>query len=161
MKTQTKRNILIYSVSIAVPVAVGVISALLTMGNMDIYKELATPPLSPPSVLFPVVWTVLYILMGISCAMVWKYRKTDKNADKALYYYAASLVFNFVWSILFFNLRLFLPALIWLLMLLYLIIRTVICYFKVYRPAAYLQIPYIVWVAFAGYLNLGIRILNG
>ena len=104
MKTQTKRNILIYSVSIAVPVAVGVISALLTMGNMDIYKELATPPLSPPSVLFPVVWTVLYILMGISCAMVWKYRKTDKNADKALYYYAASLVFNFVWSILFFNL---------------------------------------------------------
>jgi tryptophan-rich sensory protein len=161
MKTQTKRNILIYSVSIAVPLAVGVISALLTMGNMDIYKELDTPPLSPPSVLFPIVWTVLYILMGISCATVWKYRKTDKNAEKALYYYAASLVFNFVWSILFFNLRLFLPAFIWLLMLLYLIIRTVVCYFKVYRPAAYLQIPYIVWVAFAGYLNLGIRILNG
>ncbi len=161
MKTQTKRNILIYSVSIAVPLAVGVISALLTMGNMDIYKELDTPPLSPPSVLFPIVWTVLYILMGISCATVWKYRKTDKNTEKALYYYAASLVFNFVWSILFFNLRLFLPAFIWLLMLLYLIVRTVICYFKVYRPAAYLQIPYIVWVAFAGYLNLGVRILNG
>lgn len=161
MKTETKRNILIYSVSIAIPLAVGIISALLTMGNMDIYKELDTPPLSPPSVLFPVVWTVLYILMGISCAMVWKYRKTDKNAEKAVYYYAASLVFNFVWSILFFNLRLFTPAFIWLLMLLYLIIRTAIYYFKVYRPAAYLQIPYIAWVAFAGYLNLGIRILNG
>ena len=140
MKTQTKRNILIYSVSIAVPLCVGILSALPTMGNTDIYKEIKTPPLSPPSFLFPVVWTVLYVLMGISCAMIWKYRKTDKNAEKALYYYGASLVFNFVWSILFFNLRLFLPAFLWLLMLLYLIIRTVICYYNVYKPAAYLQI---------------------
>ena len=161
MKTQTKRNILIYSISIAVPLCAGVLSALLSMENMDIYKEIKTPPLSVPSFLFPVVWTVLYVLMGISCAMIWKYRKTDKNAEKALYYYGASLVFNFVWSILFFNLRLFLPAFLWLLMLLYLIIRTVICYYKVYKPAAYLQIPYIVWAAFAGYLNLGIKILNG
>lgn len=161
MTEKTKKNILIYAVSIAVPVAVGVISALLTTGNMDIYKELETPPLSPPSVLFPVVWSVLYVLMGISCGMIWKYRKTNKCAEKGLYYYAASLVFNFVWSILFFNLRLFLPAFLWLLMLLYLIIRYVICYSKVYKPAAYLQIPYIIWVAFAGYLNLGIRILNG
>lgn len=160
MKQKTKKNILIYSVSIAVPLLVGVLSALLTMKNMDIYKELETPPLSPPSVLFPVVWSVLYVLMGISCGMIWKYKKTDKNAEKALYYYVASLVFNFVWSILFFNFRLFTPAFIWLLMLLYLIIRTVICYAKVYKPAAYLQIPYIIWVMFAGYLNLGIRILN-
>lgn len=161
MNSKTKKNIIVYAVSIAVPLAVGALSALLTSGNMDIYQELKTPPLSPPSILFPIVWTILYILMGVSCAMVWKYRKTDKNAEKALYYYAASLVFNFVWSILFFNQRLFTPAFIWLLMLLYLIIRTVICYSKVYKPAAYLQIPYIFWVAFAGYLNLGIRILNG
>ena len=161
MKEKAKKNILLYSVSIAVPLCVGALSALITAGNMDIYKELNTPPLSPPSFLFPVVWSVLYILMGISCAMIYKYRKMNRRAEKGLYYYAASLFFNFVWSILFFNLRLFLPALLWLLMLLYLIIRTVICYAKVYRPAAYLQIPYIIWVAFAVYLNLGIRILNG
>ena len=161
MKAKTKRNVLLYSVSIAVPLCVGILSALITAGNMNIYKELNTPPLSPPSVLFPIVWTVLYVLMGISCATVYKYGKVSKSAEKGLYYYAASLFFNFVWSILFFNLRLFLPAFLWLLMLLYLIIRTVICYYKVNRPAAYLQIPYIIWVAFAGYLNLGIRILNG
>ena len=160
MKKSTKRNIIKYAVCIAVPLAAGALSALLTAGNTDIYKEIKIPPLSPPSILFPVAWTVLYILMGISCGMIWDMRKTDKNAEKGLYYYSASLVFNFVWSIIFFNLRMFLPAFIWLLLLLYLIVRTVISYSKVNKTAAYLQIPYIIWVTFAGYLNLGIYILN-
>ena len=160
MKTGTKKAIFTYAVCIAVPLLTGAVSALLTKNSMDIYAELRTPPLSPPSFLFPVVWTLLYILMGVSCGMIFGSRKISKDAEKGLYYYAASLVFNFVWSILFFNLRMFLPSFLWLLMMLYLIVRTVLCYFKVSRPAAYLQLPYVVWVIFAGYLNAGIYFLN-
>ena len=160
MKTRTKKAILTYAVCIAVPLLTGAVSALLTKNSMDIYAELKTPPLSPPSFLFPVVWTLLYVLMGVGCGMIFEYRKTSKDAEKGLYYYAASLVFNFVWSILFFNLRMFLPSFLWLLMMLYLIVRTVLCYFRVSRPAAYLQIPYMIWVVFAGYLSAGIYFLN-
>ena len=160
MKKSAKRNIIKYAVSIAVPLCVGIFSSLITAGNMDIYKEVNTPPLSPPSFLFPVVWTAIYILMGISCGMIWDRRKTDKNAEKGLYYYGISLVFNFTWSIIFFNFRMFMPAFIWLLLLLYLIIFTVVYYRRVNKTAAYLQIPYIIWVAFAGYLNFGIWLLN-
>ena len=160
MKKSTKRNIIKYAVGIAVPLCIGISSSLITAGNMDIYKEVNTPPFSPPSFLFPVVWTAIYILMGISCGMIWDRRKTDKNAEKGLYYYGISLVFNFVWSIIFFNFRMFMPAFIWLLLLLYLIIFTVVYYRRVNKTAAYLQIPYMIWVAFAGYLNFGIWLLN-
>ena len=148
-------------ISIVIPLSVGIISALLTQGNMNIYEEVVTPPLSPPSFLFPIVWTVLYILMGISAALIY----TDNNAlkrikDRALYTYAASLFVNFFWSIIFFNMRAFLFAFIWLLLLLFLIISTITQYKKINQTAAYLQIPYAVWVAFAGYLNFGIWFLN-
>lgn len=156
-----KQKIKPYVISIAISLAVGIISALLTRGNMNIYKEVVTPPLSPPSFLFPVVWTVLYILMGISAAMIY----TDKYASKrqkdlALYTYAASLFVNFFWSIIFFNMRAFLFAFIWLLLLLYLIVSTILQYRKINPTAAYLQIPYALWVTFAGYLNFGIWFLN-
>jgi len=99
--------------------------------------------------------------MGISCAIVCKNREKDrKNADTGIAAYAASLAFNFVWSILFFNMRLFLFSFIWLCVLLLLIILTIIYYKRVSPLAAYLQIPYAVWVAFAGYLNIGIWFLN-
>lgn len=157
----TKGTIKTYAIAIAIPLAVGILSALLTMGNMDIYSEVITPPLSPPSILFPIVWTILYVLMGVSSGLVWQNREVDKrSADKGLLYYAMSLVFNFLWSIIFFNLRQFLAAFIWLLVLLYLIIRTILSYRKVSLPAALLQIPYALWVTFAGYLNLGIWFLN-
>ena len=150
-----------YVISILIALAVGGASALLTMGNMEIYSEIRTPPLSPPSILFPIVWTALYILMGISAAMIY----TDKNSKEkekkeALVPYASSLIVNFAWSIIFFNFRAFFVAFIWLLLLLYLIIKTVIEYRKINPLAAYLQIPYAIWVSFAGYLNLGIFLLN-
>ena len=150
-----------YVISILIALAVGGASALLTMGNMEIYSEIRTPPLSPPSILFPIVWTALYILMGISAAMIY----TDKNSKEkekkeALVPYASSLIVNFAWSIIFFNFRAFFVAFIWLLLLLYLIIKTVIEYRKINPLAAYLQIPYAIWVSFAGYLNLGIWLLN-
>lgn len=150
-----------YLISIAIAVAVGGASALLTMGNMEIYSEVKTPALSPPSILFPIVWTVLYVLMGISAAAVYQgMHNNTKEARHGLKAYAISLSFNFLWSILFFNLRWFGFAFFWLLGLLFFIFNTIACYFKVNKIAAYLQIPYAIWVAFAGYLNFGIWMLN-
>ncbi len=161
MFNKIKPYILPYSVAIAIPLAIGALSAFFTKDNMMLYQEITTPPLSPPGWLFPVVWSALYILMGVSTCMIYL-RRDDAMQDtrKGLTYYAISLVLNFGWSIIFFNLRLFRFSFIWLLVLLYTIIRTVLYYKKVYPLAAYLQIPYAVWVAFAGYLNLGISILN-
>ncbi|MBP3369580.1 MAG: tryptophan-rich sensory protein [Clostridia bacterium] len=161
MKSETKQKIKIYIIAILIPLAVGGLSALLTMENMDIYKELNTPPLSPPAILFPIAWTILYILMGISSAIVWIGRRNDQSAaDDGISLYSVSLVFNFLWSIFFFNLRWFLFSFIWLFALLILIIMTIRAYKKVDPVAAYLQIPYSLWVTFAGYLNLSIWILN-
>ena len=157
MKKQTRNFI----VSVAISLGVGILSALLTRGNMNIYEELNTPPLSPPSFLFPVVWTVLYVLMGISAAMVYNTRTSPLARRKeALTLYYVSLFFNFFWSIIFFNIRAFLFAFVWLIVLLVLIILTIVKYYKINKTAAYLQIPYAVWVTFAGYLNFGIWLLN-
>ncbi|MBQ2827134.1 MAG: tryptophan-rich sensory protein [Clostridia bacterium] len=161
MPEKKKNTVLTYVIAIAIPLAVGILSALLTRGNMDVYQRVVTPPLSPPSILFPIVWTVLYLLMGISSAVVWQKKDTDPTAaDRALSYYAASLAFNFAWSIIFFNFGKYLFAFLWLICLLYLIVRTVLLYRRISPVAAYLQIPYIVWVIFAGYLNFGIWVLN-
>lgn len=161
IRDDQKRNIKVYAIAIAIPVAVGLLSAFMTRESMDIYSELNTPPLSPPSILFPIVWTVLYVLMGISSALVWINRGKDvKTADTAIGVYALSLAFNFAWSILFFNFRAFAFSFLWLIAFLILIILTVLLYRRISGLAAYLQIPYILWVAFAGYLNLGIWVLN-
>ena len=154
-------NILVYAISIGIALLVGGLSALVTGGSMGIYEEIITPPLAPPSWLFPVVWTILFILMGISAAMIYNDRKASMAQKKsALYTYALSLIVNFFWSIIFFNLRAFFFAFIWLILLLYLIINTILKYYKIKPLAAYLQIPYAIWVSFAGYLTLAIWILN-
>lgn len=161
MKKETKRSILTFIIAIIIPLFIGGLSAFLTRDNMNIYDEINTPPLSPPGILFPVVWTVLYILMGVSSGLIWLKRGENKEkAENALLIYAVSLVFNFIWSIIFFNFRLFLLSFIWLVVLLILIILTTIKYKKILPIAAFLQIPYILWVSFAGYLNFGIYLLN-
>lgn len=150
-----------YVISILIALATGALSAVLTMGSMDLYNTIITPPLSPPSILFPVVWTVLYTLMGIGAAMIYNTpTATDSEKFSALFTYAISLIFNFLWSIIFFNMRSFLFAFIWLLILLFLIVRTIIKYYSINPTAAYLQIPYLLWVTFAGYLNFAIWYLN-
>lgn len=150
-----------YVISVLISLGTGGLSALLTMGSMDIYSELKTPPLAPPSILFPIVWTVLYVLMGISAAIIYEKRKEEpEKVRSALTVYGASLIVNFLWSIIFFNLRYFLVAFIWIILLFYLILRTIMQYRPISSTAAYLQIPYAIWVAFAGYLNFGIWFLN-
>lgn len=156
-----KADYKIFIPAILLPLFVGGLSALLTGDNMNIYEELKTPAFSPPAIIFPIVWTALYILMGISSGIIWLNReKNTIAATKGLFIYIISLAFNFLWSIVFFNMRKFLAAFVILLMLLYLILNTIQFYSKVSKKAAYLQIPYLLWVTFAGYLNIAIWFLN-
>lgn len=139
---------------IALSLGVGALAAFFTRNNMDIYNDIITPPLSPPMWSFGVVWSILYILMGISAAMVYKERY------ELLSIFYVQLAANFLWSIVFFNLRWFLFSSIWLILLLALIIIMIRQFKRVSKTAAYLQIPYILWVAFALYLNIAIWWLN-
>lgn len=150
-----------YVISVAIALGVGGLSAFLTSGNMDIYSRIEQPPLAPPAILFPIVWTILYVLMGISAAMVCK--EKDRKPDEvrnALIVYGISLFFNFFWSIIFFNMQAYLFAFIWILLLLAVIVAMIILFKRISPLAAYLQIPYLLWVAFAAYLNFAIYLLN-
>ncbi|MBE6600585.1 MAG: tryptophan-rich sensory protein [Ruminococcaceae bacterium] len=149
-----------YVIGILIPVAVGLLAAFLTKDSMDIYKSIVQPPLAPPAILFPIVWSILYIVMGIGSALIYNSAADEKDKTQALFVYALQLAVNFFWSILFFNVRAFLFSFIWLLLLWVLIIIMIVRFSKVNKVAAYLQIPYLLWVTFAGYLNLAIYILN-
>ncbi len=146
--------------AIAIPLLVGGLASLLTMDSMGLFDEVNKPPLSPPAWLFPVAWTVLYILMGIASYIVFEKTADMGEKSRALRTYFIQLGFNFLWSILFFNFELYLFSFFWLVALWVLIIITAVRFYKISEPAGYLMLPYILWVTFAGYLNLGIAILN-
>ena len=155
------KNFRTYLIAILIPLAVGGLSALLTRGNMMLYGEIAPPPLAPPPIIFPIVWTILYILMGIGSARVYlKKQAMPREVTRALRIYALQLGFNFFWSLIFFNLRAFLFAFIWLIALWGLIIVMLFKFYKIDKIAAIINIPYLLWVTFAAYLNLAIYILN-
>lgn len=145
-------------IALAIPLLVGAMSAIFTGSNMEIYKNLNSPPLSPPGSVFPVVWTVLYILMGIGAYLVYISGSSDAKTALTLYY--VQLAANFIWTLIFFNLQSYLFSFIWLIGLLFLIILTMIAFCKISKASALLLLPYALWVTFAGYLNLGIYILN-
>ena len=150
-----------YVISIAVALGVGALSALLTRGNMDVYERIVQPALAPPGWLFPIVWSILFVLMGISAALVYGERLSDPaQVREALLIYALQLAVNFFWSIIFFNLQAYWFAFFWLLFLWILILRMIIKFYAIRPLAAYLQIPYLLWVTFAAYLNLAIAVLN-
>ncbi len=149
-----------YAVGIAIPLLVGILSAFLTMGSMDIYSSIVKPNTAPPAILFPIVWTVLYVLMGIGSTMVYKTDADPSLKRSALTLYGLQLAVNFFWSILFFNQRAFLLSFVWLIILWILILSMIVSFSKVNKAAALLQIPYLLWVSFAGYLNLMIVLLN-
>lgn len=150
-----------YVISILIALAVGGLSALLTKNSMAEYKNINQPPLAPPMILFPIVWSILFILMGISSAIIYTKRDVShQEAVSGLIIYVLQLIVNFFWSIIFFNMRAYLFAFIWLLLLLILIIMMIVQFRKISPAAAYLQIPYLLWVTFAGYLNFMIYLLN-
>lgn len=147
-------------ICLVIPLAVGGIAALLSGGGMETFKTLDQPPLSPPGWLFPVVWTILYVLMGVASYLVLTSGAPQESIRRALVLYGIQLAFNFLWPILFFSISAYLFAFIWLIALWLLILTAIILFHRISNTAAYLMIPYLIWATFAGYLNLGIYILN-
>lgn len=155
MKVQWKKLLLL----LAIPLAVGGLSALLS-GPMDTYAQMEKPPLSPPGWVFPVVWTVLYLLMGYSSYLIATSDADQTSKKKALVLYGAQLAANFVWSLIFFRAGMPLAAFLWLIFLWVLIFMTIRAFSRISERAADLLLPYLLWVTFAGYLNFGIFLLN-
>lgn len=140
--------------------AVGGLAGWLIREDVKIYTEsIVQPPLSPPALVFPVVWTILYALMGIGAARV-SLAPDGPRRSRALAVFGLQLGMNFLWNILFFKFQLFGLALIWLAALWGVILWMITVFAGTDTAAARLQIPYLVWVTFAGYLNLGVWILN-
>lgn len=154
MKIKDKSPLII---AILIPIAVGTLSALFA-GNMAAYSTISKPALSPPGNLFPIIWTILYILMGISSYII--YESDEPCRESALRTYALQLFFNFFWSIIFFRFNLYFTAFVWLLALIFLIIKMIRQFRRIKPAAACLQIPYLLWCIFAAYLNLMIFRLN-
>lgn len=147
-------------ICIAIPLLVGTLSAFLTRDGMKIFKDMAKPPLSPPGWLFPIAWIILYTLMGIASYFIYQKRNQSAKVAGALLIYGLQLLFNFFWSIIFFNVRWYFAAFFWLVILWALIGFTILAFREIDKKASYLLYPYLAWVTFAGYLNLGIAFLN-
>lgn len=140
--------------------AVGALSGFLTRDGAKIYSEtIAKPPLSPPSIVFPVVWGGLFLLMGVGAGRIDR-APASESRTKGLRLFCVQLAFNFFWSIIFFNLQKFGIALLWLAALWGLILWMILTFRKTDRLAAWLQVPYLLWVTFAAYLNYGVWMLN-
>lgn len=139
---------------------VGALSGWLTRDATRIYQDtIVRPPLSPPGLVFPIVWFILYALMGISVARVYL-TPASQARSRGLTLYLVQLAFNFFWSILFFSSQRFGFALIWLAVMWVLILWMILVFRRIDRPAAWLQLPYLIWTAFAFYLNFGVWRLN-
>ena len=145
-------------VNLLITLGVGSLIAFLTKDSMDVYGNLQQPPLSPPGVVFPIVWTFLYFLMAISAYMITESKSTIKN--KALTVYGIQLFLNFIWPLIFFNARMFLPAFLILIALWVMVLWMIGIFYRINSRVAFLQIPYALWLTFAAYLNLGVWILN-
>ena len=140
--------------------AEGALSGWLARDGMQLYAQaIAKPPLSPPGWLFPVVWTLLYALMGIGAARIFQ-APASKARSLGLNLFVTQLAVNFLWSPIFFNLQAFGLAFFWLLLLWVLVSWMILTFRNVDPPAAKLQIPYLLWLTFAAYLNFGVWYLN-
>ena len=143
-------------VFILISLAVGGLSAFLTRNNMNVFDTIQKPPLTPPAIVFPIVWTILFTLMGYSAARVY----LEDPKSNAIEVFGVNLVVNFFWSIIFFNLQAYTFAFIWLLLLIAVVVVMIIKFYRVDKAAAFLQLPYLTWLLFAGYLNLYIALMN-
>lgn len=142
--------------SILIPVVLGGIVGLIASQFMD-YNTLQKPPLSPPGFLFGIVWTILYILMGVSYGLLETRGLADESVKKIYY---TQLIVNLIWPILFFVFKASLLSCFWIILLDVLVIYMIIIFNKKHKLSAYLQIPYLIWTLFATYLNIGIYLLN-
>ena len=148
------------AVCLLIPLAVGGLAAALTVSGMKDFAALNKPALTPPAWVFPVVWTALYLLMGLASYLVSESRRPREDMAAALTVYACQLALNFFWPILFFHFKLYLFAFFWLVALWLAVLATFAIFRKIDKRAGNLILPYLFWVTFAGYLNLGVYLLN-
>ena len=148
-----------FIIGILIPLALGGLSAVLTMGDMKDYADIQKPPLSPPAIVFPIAWSLLYTLMGIASALVWRERHTD-DRQNGLIYYGLQLILNFFWPLVFFSAKEYWFAFAWLLALIAAVIATAVFFKRVNKAAFWLLVPYLAWLTVAGYLNVGVAVLN-
>lgn len=144
-------------ISILIPLAFGLIGFFL-VGKPEIYNTLVKPAFAPPGWVFPVVWNILYVLMGISFYIV--YNSKNIYRTKAIIVYFIQLVVNALWSLLFFRLELYLVSALWIVLLIALVSYMIYLFTKINKKAGYLQIPYLLWLIFACVLNFAVYFLN-
>ncbi len=147
-----------YLLLILIALAVGALSSIFTIHGMPAYAQLAKPSFTPPPIVFPIVWNILYVLMGIGAARVWNTSAPER--PQALFLFGAQLIVNFFWSVLFFGMQLHFLAFLWLLLLLVIVGGMLWFFYRADRLAGLLQIPYLLWCVFAAVLNLCIWLLN-
>ncbi len=145
--------------SLLISLGTGVVSGLITRGDTaEVFDRIVKAPLTPPAIVFPIVWTVLFFLMGVSAYII--FESDCKYKTLSLSIYALQLVFNFLWSIIFFKFEQFDIAFIWLILLWLMVITMTVLFYQCNKTAGLLQIPYIIWLTFAAYLNFAICVLN-
>ena len=154
-----KKGAWTFIILLVIPLVVGTLSGMLFSAG-DEYGAMVKPALSPPSWVFPVVWTILFALMGISSYLVYSADADGHDIKSALIVYGLQLAVNFFWPLFFFKLGIYLFAFIWLLLLWVLVLVMIIKFKNIRKWAGYLQIPYILWLTFAGYLNFAVYLLN-
>ena len=156
----TKQSWKPYVLWVLLTETVGALAGFLTRHATEIYNAtILKPPLSPPAIVFPIVWAILYALMGIGAARIWL-KQPGPERTRSLRLFFLQLFFNFVWSFLFFSFQAFGLAFLWIAVLWILIVRMTLSFYDLDKAAAWLQLPYLLWVLFAAYLNLGVWKLN-
>lgn len=154
-----------YTCCVLISVLVGYLSSILAQAISGVdtiiyYHELIKPGFAPPGIVFPIVWTILYILMGTSSYIMLSQKKNESKIKDTMFYYWAQLGLNFLWSILFFGFQLRLTALVDLILLFVFVVIMVYKFYKIKPIAAYLNIPYILWLIYAIVLNYFIWFIN-
>lgn len=155
MKNLDIKKLLFYIIT---TILIGTIPSIFVFKSMNIYNSLNRPPLSPPFIVFPIAWTILYILMGISIYIIMQSKRKLKKNARLIYY--IQLATNALWTPIFFGFKEYFLAFLWILMLIVFVITMILTFYKISKKAAYIQIPYLLWLLFASYLNFGVFVLN-
>ena len=155
-----KKNVKALVISILIPLLLGFIAAQLTSGTSEIYKSLERPSFAPPGIVFPIAWTILYILMGIAYYRIWMVGQEGYNIRLQKFFYFAQLFLNFIWTPIFFYFEMRGLALLDIILLFLVVLITIALFNNRDKMSAKLLIPYLLWIIFAMVLNYSVWSLN-
>ena len=155
-----KLNYKLLILCIAIPLFSGALSSFIAQNSMTTFDLLNKPPLTPPGIIFPIIWSILYILMGIASYLVLTSGENANEISIALTAYGLQLIVNILWPVFFFSFQWYFFSFLWLVLLWVLVAKLILEFGEISKVAAGLNVPYLLWLSFAGYLNLGIWLLN-